>query len=208
MKKTTKPLSPEAFEAVWKQCKLFAKQHGCNHIERLRNNEKELGWSDCTIGALKKKVCIKRYFHTITAWRIAVPMIVKRCKQLIQKCSFKSLSDTSCLCSLAYWLYIYGHKELALEICEHTNGVDFEFEDVHNRGYFEILRKEGIDSCNDDQGIKRKLLQALYDMIGKGENSFALSAYFNWRCHRSLLWLCRFYCLGFGIRFVYGRGII
>lgn len=54
-------------------------------------------------------------------------MIIKRCKQLIQKCSFKSLSDTSCLCSLAYWLYIYGDKELALEIREHTHGVDFEF---------------------------------------------------------------------------------
>lgn len=53
--------------------------------------------------------------------------IIKRCKQLIQKCSFTSLSDTGSLCSLAYWLYIYGHKELALEICEHTHGVDFEF---------------------------------------------------------------------------------
>lgn len=53
--------------------------------------------------------------------------IIKRCKQLIQKCSFTSLSDTGSLCSLAYWLYIYGHKELALGICEHTHGVDFEF---------------------------------------------------------------------------------
>lgn len=35
-----------AAEAVWKQFKLFAKQNGCDHIERLRNNEKELGWYD------------------------------------------------------------------------------------------------------------------------------------------------------------------
>ena len=42
--------------------------------------------------------------------------IMKPCKKLIQKCSYKSISDTSCLCSLAYWLYIYGDKELALEI--------------------------------------------------------------------------------------------
>lgn len=45
-----------------------------------------------------------------------------------QKCSFESISDTSCLCSLAYWLYIYGDKELALEICEITHEVDFSFE--------------------------------------------------------------------------------
>lgn len=39
-------LNRTAAEAVWKQFKLFAKQHGCNHIERLRNNEKELGRYD------------------------------------------------------------------------------------------------------------------------------------------------------------------
>lgn len=54
--------------------------------------------------------------------------IIKPCKKLIQKCSYKSISDTSCLCSLAYWLYIYGDKELALEICEITHGVEFSFE--------------------------------------------------------------------------------
>lgn len=40
------PLSPESFEAVWKKFKQFAKEHGLNHIERLHNNEKELGWYD------------------------------------------------------------------------------------------------------------------------------------------------------------------
>ncbi len=54
--------------------------------------------------------------------------ITKPCKKLIQKCSYKSISDTSCLCSLAYWLYIYGDKEPALEICEITHGVEFSFE--------------------------------------------------------------------------------
>ena len=54
--------------------------------------------------------------------------IVKPCKMLMQKCSFKSVSDTSRLCSLAYWLYIYGNKELALKICEIAHSVDFSFE--------------------------------------------------------------------------------
>ena len=54
--------------------------------------------------------------------------IINPCKKLMQKCSYKSDSDTECLCSLAYWLYIYGDKELALEICEITHGVAFSFE--------------------------------------------------------------------------------
>lgn len=54
--------------------------------------------------------------------------IIKPCKKLIQKCSYKSISDTDCLCALAYWLYIYGDKELALEICESTHAVAFSFE--------------------------------------------------------------------------------
>lgn len=36
------------------------------------------------------------------------------------------------MCSLAYWLYIYGQKELALEICELTHGIDFVFEYWNN----------------------------------------------------------------------------
>lgn len=58
--------------------------------------------------------------------------IIRPCRKLIQKCSFKSTSDTNSLCSLAYWLYAYGHKELALEICEQASGVDFEIEDDHS----------------------------------------------------------------------------
>jgi len=57
--------------------------------------------------------------------------IIRPCRSLIQKCSFKSVNDTSSLCSLAYWLYIYDHKQLALEICELTHGVDFVIESRH-----------------------------------------------------------------------------
>ena len=61
---------------------------------------------------------IQKTYHTIS----------KPCKKLIQKCFYKSTSDTDCLCSLAYWLYIYGDKELALKICEIAHGVEFSFE--------------------------------------------------------------------------------
>ena len=54
--------------------------------------------------------------------------VIKPCKSLIQKCSFKSHWDTSKLCSLAYRLYIYGDKQLALEVCELTHGVNFDIE--------------------------------------------------------------------------------
>lgn len=40
------PMNRTAAEAVWKKFKQFVKEHGLNHIERLRNNEKELGWYD------------------------------------------------------------------------------------------------------------------------------------------------------------------
>lgn len=55
-------------------------------------------------------------------------MILSPTKKLIQKCSFKSWTDTERLCSLAYWLYIYGNQELALKICELTHEVDFDAE--------------------------------------------------------------------------------
>ncbi len=54
--------------------------------------------------------------------------IIRPCKKLLQKCSYKSILDTDCLCSLAYWLYIYGDKELALEICEIAHEVELPFE--------------------------------------------------------------------------------
>ena len=39
-------LNRTASEAVWKKFKQFAKEYGLNRIERLRSNEKELGWYD------------------------------------------------------------------------------------------------------------------------------------------------------------------
>lgn len=39
-------LNRAAAETVWKKFKQFAKEHDLNHIERLRNNEKELGRYD------------------------------------------------------------------------------------------------------------------------------------------------------------------
>lgn len=39
-------LNRTAADAVWKQFKQFAKEHGLDSVERLRNNEKELGRYD------------------------------------------------------------------------------------------------------------------------------------------------------------------
>jgi len=58
--------------------------------------------------------------------------VVKPCKSLIQKCSFKSVYDLSRLCALTYRLYIYGREQLALEICELAREVDFVFEIWHS----------------------------------------------------------------------------
>lgn len=57
--------------------------------------------------------------------------IIIPCRKLIQKCSFKSVSDTSHLCALAYWLYIHGDSQPALTICELCHKVDFSFEFTH-----------------------------------------------------------------------------
>ena len=54
--------------------------------------------------------------------------VVKPSRQLIQKCSYKSPSDIRSLRDLAYWLYIFGDKILALEICELTLTADFSLE--------------------------------------------------------------------------------
>ena len=54
--------------------------------------------------------------------------VVKPCKQLIQKCSFKSVSDMRRLSALAYWLYILGYKIIALEICKLALNADFSLE--------------------------------------------------------------------------------
>lgn len=73
------------------------------------------------------------------------------CRRLMQKCSFKSLLDASALCALAYWLYIEGEGALALELCEHTHGVDFAWEPSWRGGCPAI--------CGLEIRIARELLQ-------------------------------------------------
>lgn len=74
--------------------------------------------------------CLKKFWCNIIKKKTqkTYNTITKPCKKLIQKYSRKSFSDTICLCSLAYWLYIYEDKELALEICKITREVEFSFE--------------------------------------------------------------------------------
>lgn len=148
--------------------------------------------------------------------------ITKPCKRLIQKCSFKSVWDTGCLCALAYWLYIYGNKELALKICEAVHGTEFSFEyEYWNNGiqniygleiriarellgedrrnnippdltayyfskrvkkslrYPQILREAEIADC-DSRCLNKELLNAVYDMIGKGETGLYTELNDNW----------------------------
>lgn len=54
--------------------------------------------------------------------------ILQPCRRLLQKCSCKSVMDTSRYCTLAYWLYIFGNKTMALALCEAVHGVEFPFE--------------------------------------------------------------------------------
>ena len=148
--------------------------------------------------------------------------IIKPCKRLVQKCSFKSVSDTSCLCSLAYWLYIYGNKALALKLCEIAHGADFSFEfEYWNNGiqniygleiriarellsenrkdnfppnlleyyfskrvrkrlkYPQVLREKEIVDCSS-RLLNGELLNAIYDMIGKGETGLYTELNENW----------------------------
>ena len=51
--------------------------------------------------------------------------VIRYCKKLQKKCSYKSGSDMDNLCSLAYWLYIYDEKDFALKVCKQTNDKTF-----------------------------------------------------------------------------------
>ncbi|MDR2904840.1 MAG: hypothetical protein LBU73_02685 [Helicobacteraceae bacterium] len=51
---------------------------------------------------------------------------VSLCNKLLKKCSFKSGADCENLCHLAYWLYIYGEKELAMGCVALTHNAPFE----------------------------------------------------------------------------------
>jgi len=89
--------------------------------------------------------------------------VIEPCKSLIQKCSFTSFRDTNRLCVLAYWLYIYGHKQLALDICELTHSVDFGYgySDYSSSGILNIYGLE-IRIARELLGEKRNNVKPKY----------------------------------------------
>jgi hypothetical protein len=52
--------------------------------------------------------------------------VVSLCNKLLKKCSFKSGADCENLCHLAYWLYVYGEKELAMDCIALTHDAPFD----------------------------------------------------------------------------------
>ena len=52
--------------------------------------------------------------------------VVGLCNKLSKKFSFKSGADCENLCHLAYWLYVYGEKDLAIECVALTRDVPFD----------------------------------------------------------------------------------
>ena len=100
--------------------------------------------------------------------------VVKPCKQLIQKCSFKSVSDMRRLNTLAYWLYIWEYKIIALEICELALNADFSlkyeaygFADMYGleiriaRELFGENRKRNIPSVLLDYYLSKQVKREL-----------------------------------------------
>ena len=47
--------------------------------------------------------------------------VVSCCKKLIKKSRLTSMAAAQTLCELAYWLYVYGHIDEALEVCEFSH---------------------------------------------------------------------------------------
>lgn len=47
--------------------------------------------------------------------------IVSLCKKLQKKCSFTRGADIENLKELAYWLYVYGHEEMAIRVCRYSH---------------------------------------------------------------------------------------
>lgn len=43
--------------------------------------------------------------------------VISRCKKLIKKSALTNMATATALSELAYWLYIYGHEEEALQVC-------------------------------------------------------------------------------------------
>lgn len=51
--------------------------------------------------------------------------IISYAKKLIKKCSFNSGECAQNLCSLSYWLFVYGYEDEALKLAEITHDVEF-----------------------------------------------------------------------------------
>ncbi len=43
--------------------------------------------------------------------------VISRCKKLIKKSELTNMATATALSELAYWLYIYGHEEEAMQVC-------------------------------------------------------------------------------------------
>ena len=52
--------------------------------------------------------------------------VISLCNRLSKKCSFKSGKDIENLCHLAYWLYVYDEKELAMNCIALTQDIPFD----------------------------------------------------------------------------------
>ncbi len=52
--------------------------------------------------------------------------VVSLCNKLSKKCSFKNGADCENLCHLAYWLYVYGEKNLAMNCISLTHDIPFD----------------------------------------------------------------------------------
>lgn len=91
-------------------------------MDKLQQQIKE--FHEMIIPTLKK--VLEEYDKNPTAKKYNT--VVKPSKQLIQKCSCKSVSDIRRLRDLTYWLYVFGYKIFALEICELALNADFSLE--------------------------------------------------------------------------------
>ncbi|MDR0576000.1 MAG: hypothetical protein LBI87_00290 [Candidatus Accumulibacter sp.] len=76
--------------------------------------------------------------------------VVSLANKLAKKLSFKSGADCENLCRLAYWLYVYGEKELAMDCIALTHDIPFEHDYnvwtfIHDMWGLEIrlLREQG-----------------------------------------------------------------
>lgn len=107
---------------------------------------------------------ILEYYHHQKSPKI-YEHIIKPAKKLLQKCSYKSIADTNHLCALAYWLYIYDNKEIALEICElcHTVNFDFKYREIGMQNIY------GLEIALQENFWMKIEKIVSSSMIGKGE---------------------------------------